>query len=164
MSGTVLWYRQDLRTADHVALVDASARGPVVPVFVWHPAGEGRWPVGGAQRWWLHHSLRALDADDRVRALARALGRGEGEVDGDRGAAHRVLHAIAGGGAVRTAVDRVGAATGRDDVVAAPAVDGVGPAAGGEEVVARPAGERVGAVAAGEPPEGTGGERRRERG
>jgi deoxyribodipyrimidine photo-lyase len=67
MSGTVLWYRQDLRTSDHEALADACAHGPVTPVFVWHPSGEGRWPPGGAQRWWLHRSLLALDADLRAR-------------------------------------------------------------------------------------------------
>ena len=64
---TVLWYRQDLRVSDHDALLDACARGAVVPVFVWHPAGEGNWPLGGAQRWWLDRSLRALDAELRAR-------------------------------------------------------------------------------------------------
>jgi deoxyribodipyrimidine photo-lyase len=64
---TVLWYRQDLRVSDHDALLDACSRGPVVPVFVWHPEGEGRWPQGGAQRWWLDRSLRALDAQLRER-------------------------------------------------------------------------------------------------
>jgi deoxyribodipyrimidine photo-lyase len=63
MTGTVLWYRQDLRTSDHEALVAACARGPVTPVFVWHPEGEGGWPLGAASRWWLDRSLRALEAD-----------------------------------------------------------------------------------------------------
>ena len=60
---TLVWFRQDLRTSDHDALLDACARGAVVPVFIWHPNSEGRWPIGGAQRWWLHHSLQRL-ADD----------------------------------------------------------------------------------------------------
>jgi deoxyribodipyrimidine photo-lyase len=64
---TVLWYRQDLRVSDHDALLDACARGTVVPVYVWHVSGEGNWPVGGAQRWWLDRSLRALDAELRAR-------------------------------------------------------------------------------------------------
>lgn len=63
MNVSILWYRQDLRTSDHAALAAACERGAVVPVFVWHPAGEGRWPIGGAQRWWLDGSLRALAAD-----------------------------------------------------------------------------------------------------
>ncbi len=60
---TVVWFRQDLRTSDHDSLLDACARGAVVPVFVWHPKTEGQWPIGGAQRWWLDRSLRRL-ADD----------------------------------------------------------------------------------------------------
>jgi deoxyribodipyrimidine photo-lyase len=32
-----------------------------VPVFVWAPPEEGDWPPGAASRWWLHHSLAALD-------------------------------------------------------------------------------------------------------
>jgi len=64
---SVLWYRQDLRVSDHDALLAACARGAVVPVFVWHPQGEGAWPMGGAQRWWLDGSLRALDGELRSR-------------------------------------------------------------------------------------------------
>lgn len=63
MTTTILWYRQDLRTADHDALLDACGRGSVVPVFIWDPVGEGNWPCGGAQRWWIDRSLRMLHAD-----------------------------------------------------------------------------------------------------
>ena len=62
-STTVLWYRQDLRVSDHDALLDACDRGPVVPVFVWNPDTEGAWAPGGASRWWLDRSLRALEAE-----------------------------------------------------------------------------------------------------
>ena len=87
---TVVWYRQDLRVRDHDALLDACARGPVVPVYCWHPEGEGAWPLGGAQRWWLDRSLRALarelesrgsrllvrsgDPADELASVARAAG------------------------------------------------------------------------------------------
>ena len=55
-SATIVWFRQDLRLQDNSALTAAVVRGaPVVPVFVWDEAGEGRWPMGGASRWWLHH-------------------------------------------------------------------------------------------------------------
>ncbi|MCF3648730.1 cryptochrome/photolyase family protein [Synoicihabitans lomoniglobus] len=61
-SPTIVWLRQDLRLADHPALAAAAARGgAVVPVYIWDEAGEGDWPLGGASRWWLHHSLAALD-------------------------------------------------------------------------------------------------------
>ena len=61
-SPTLVWFRHDLRVADHPALVAAVARNrAVIPVFIWSPEDEGRWPAGAASRWWLHHSLLALD-------------------------------------------------------------------------------------------------------
>jgi deoxyribodipyrimidine photo-lyase len=44
---TVVWFRRDLRLADHPALVEAARRGPVLPLFVvdpalWEPAGANR--------------------------------------------------------------------------------------------------------------------------
>ncbi|QDT00341.1 cryptochrome/photolyase family protein [Adhaeretor mobilis] len=59
-STTILWYRQDLRLADHPALLRAADRGTVLPVFIWAPEEEGDWPLGGASKWWLHHSLDSL--------------------------------------------------------------------------------------------------------
>ncbi len=60
-SPCLVWLRQDLRLADHPAFSAAVRRGgPVIPVFIWDPAGEGAFPPGGASRWWLHHSLAAL--------------------------------------------------------------------------------------------------------
>jgi len=35
---------------------------PIIPVFIWAPEEEGRWPYGAASRWWLHQSLAHLDA------------------------------------------------------------------------------------------------------
>ncbi|WP_395675336.1 cryptochrome/photolyase family protein [Inquilinus sp.] len=58
---TLLWFRQDLRLDDNPALAAAIRRGgPVIPVCILDPDGEGDWPPGGAARWWLHHSLAAL--------------------------------------------------------------------------------------------------------
>lgn len=63
MTPTLLWFRQDLRLQDNPALQAAVARGaPVIPVYILDDAGDGRWPAGGASRWWLHHSLASLDA------------------------------------------------------------------------------------------------------
>ncbi|MEZ5896052.1 MAG: deoxyribodipyrimidine photo-lyase [Parvularculaceae bacterium] len=55
----IVWFRADLRLGDNPAL-DAAARSdsPVIPVFVL-PC-DGLLAPGGAQRWWLHHSLLAL--------------------------------------------------------------------------------------------------------
>ena len=63
-TATVCWFRHDLRLADNNALSAACQRGlPVIPVFVWAPDEEGGWPPGAASRFWLHHSLAALDAE-----------------------------------------------------------------------------------------------------
>lgn len=59
----ILWFRQDLRVDDHPALCAAAANGRAVqPVFILDDAAEGEWVAGGAGRWWLHHSLAALQA------------------------------------------------------------------------------------------------------
>ncbi len=64
MSHTALvWFRHDLRLADHPALHRAAeGADAVVPVFIWTPEEEGEGVPGGAGRWWLHASLDALDA------------------------------------------------------------------------------------------------------
>ena len=51
---TIVWFRQDLRTSDNPALAAGAKRGAVVPLYVLDE--EGRRPLGGASRWWLHHS------------------------------------------------------------------------------------------------------------
>ena len=77
VSPTLLWFRQDLRLQDNPALNAAVARGgPVVPVYVLDDAAEGRWAPGGASRWWLHHSLAALDAALREKGSRLLLARG----------------------------------------------------------------------------------------
>lgn len=64
----IVWFRQDLRLQDNPALRAALDRGgPVVPLYILDAAGDGRWPIGGAARWWLHHSLASLDASLRER-------------------------------------------------------------------------------------------------
>ena len=58
----IVWFRHDLRLSDNPALAKAVESGnPVLPLYIEDPAGEGDWPDGGATRWWLHHSLAALD-------------------------------------------------------------------------------------------------------
>jgi deoxyribodipyrimidine photo-lyase len=57
----IVWFRDDLRLSDHAALHAACETGrAVLPVFVLDDASAGRWALGGASRWWLHHSLAAL--------------------------------------------------------------------------------------------------------
>ena len=76
-SGSLLWFRQDLRLADNPALLAAVRRGgPVIPVFIWSPEEEGRWQPGAASRWWLHQSLAQLDASLRQRGSRLIIRRG----------------------------------------------------------------------------------------
>jgi deoxyribodipyrimidine photo-lyase len=84
-SPVILWFRQDLRLQDNSALHAALARGgPVIPVYIWDEAGEGDWPAGGATKWWLHHSLVALDASLKERGSRLIVARGDsGEVLSD---------------------------------------------------------------------------------
>jgi len=58
----ILWFRQDLRLADNPALTAAAKSGaPILPVYVLDDENAGEWKMGGASRWWLHHSLKSLD-------------------------------------------------------------------------------------------------------
>ncbi len=62
MSVAIVWFRRDLRLTDNTALAEAMASADaVVPVYVHAPGEEGAWAPGAASRWWLHHSLQALD-------------------------------------------------------------------------------------------------------
>ena len=62
----LVWLRRDLRLADQPAFHAAAAGGvPVVPVYVLDDEGAGARRLGGASRWWLHHSLEALGRDLR---------------------------------------------------------------------------------------------------
>ena len=58
---SICWFRQDLRLADNSALVAAAARGQVLPVYILDDENAGSDRMGAASRWWLHHSLGALD-------------------------------------------------------------------------------------------------------
>jgi len=81
---TLLWFRLDLRLSDNPALDAAIDRGrPIVPVFVLDDADAGDWRPGGASRWWLHHSLAALDGElkDLGSILVLKRGTAESELD-----------------------------------------------------------------------------------
>ena len=84
MSIVICWFHLDLRLADHPALDAAIASGhAVVPVYVLDDEAAGDRAVGGASRWWLHHSLDSLGGD--LKALGSRLvllqGRAEDQLD-----------------------------------------------------------------------------------
>ena len=71
----ILWFRNDLRLADHPALHAALETGqPVVPVYVLDDGVP--WAPGGATRWWLHGSLASLEAALKQRGAGLVLRRG----------------------------------------------------------------------------------------
>jgi deoxyribodipyrimidine photo-lyase len=91
----LLWFRQDLRLADNPALTAAAERGaPIIAAYVLDDAAGGDWAIGGAARWWLHHSLAALAESLKALGVPLVL---------RRGAAAAVIPALAeeiGAGAV----------------------------------------------------------------
>ncbi|CAN5861614.1 deoxyribodipyrimidine photo-lyase [soil metagenome] len=80
MASSIVWFRNDLRLADNPALIAGLGSGrPVVPVYVLDDQTQGVRPLGGASRWWLHHSLQALDAGLRGLGSRLILRRGPAE-------------------------------------------------------------------------------------
>jgi deoxyribodipyrimidine photo-lyase len=78
MTAPVLfWFRQDLRLADNPGLALALASGhPVLPVYILDDETPGPWRIGAAARWWLHHSLAALERSLADRGAPLILRRG----------------------------------------------------------------------------------------
>ena len=66
---SLYWLRQDLRLADNPALSAAAAQGPVIFLHVLEDQSPGEWRMGGATRWWLHHSL--ADLGQRIEVVPR---------------------------------------------------------------------------------------------
>jgi deoxyribodipyrimidine photo-lyase len=58
---TIVWLRNDLRIADNPALTAAMRDGERVIALYIHEETAGVRAPGGAARWWLHHSLVALN-------------------------------------------------------------------------------------------------------
>ncbi|KLI63737.1 cryptochrome/photolyase family protein [Aurantiacibacter marinus] len=83
----IVWLRRDLRITDHPAFAAAAQAGPVIAVYVLDDDTPGDHKMGGASRWWLHHSLSALQKD---------LGRHNSKLILRRGTAAEELARLAG--------------------------------------------------------------------
>jgi deoxyribodipyrimidine photo-lyase len=82
----LVWFRDDLRVADHPALSAAVKSGsPVVCLYVLEENAPGVRPLGAAAKWWLAGSLRAL---------SEALAARGGELVLRRGATKTVIPAV----------------------------------------------------------------------
>jgi deoxyribodipyrimidine photo-lyase len=115
----ILWFRQDLRLADNLAVAAAAASDlPVIPVFILHEAADGR-PWGAASRWWLDKSLAALAKAIEARGSRLILRQGDPAViiprlvaeTGANGVVWNRLygsHAVARDTALKIALERSG--------------------------------------------------------
>jgi len=56
----IVWFRRDLRLSDNPALARAAQSGkPIIALYIYET--DISRPYGGASKWWLHHSLKALE-------------------------------------------------------------------------------------------------------
>jgi deoxyribodipyrimidine photo-lyase len=87
----IVWFRDDLRLSDHPALHEASKSGaPVICLYLFDEASRAAHlrPLGGAARWWLAQSLKALQTS------MRQIGAG-GDLVLRRGPAARIIPELA---------------------------------------------------------------------
>jgi deoxyribodipyrimidine photo-lyase len=81
-SPVIVWFRYDLRLSDHPALHAASETGaPLICVFILDEESAAlkpprSRPLGGASKWWLSQSLRALDTSLKTLGQTLVLRRG----------------------------------------------------------------------------------------
>lgn len=87
---TLVWFKRDLRTADHPALAWAAARGPVLPVHVVEPEFWALPDASGRQWGFVAESLEALRAD--LARLGQPLVIRRGEAVAVLGALHARHH------------------------------------------------------------------------
>lgn len=77
MAVTLVWFRDDLRISDNPALMAAAESGDdVVACYVLDEETDGMRPLGGASKWWLHHSLASLAEDLEDLGIPLVLRRG----------------------------------------------------------------------------------------
>ena len=78
-SPVIVWLRRDLRLSDQPAIAEAARKGPVIPVYILDDETPRHRAMGGASRWWLHHSLESLDAALREKGSRLILRRGRSD-------------------------------------------------------------------------------------
>jgi deoxyribodipyrimidine photo-lyase len=74
---SILWFKRDLRLADHPALACAAAAGPVVPLYIAEPEGWAQPDASGRQWAFVAEGLAELRADLAVLGQPLIVRRGE---------------------------------------------------------------------------------------
>ncbi|MCW8399278.1 DNA photolyase family protein [Legionella sp. PATHC038] len=75
MTIALVWFRRDLRLNDNPAFIEACSRHQfVIPLYIYD---EKNSVLGGAQAWWLHHSLTSLSNSLAQLGLNLILRKGE---------------------------------------------------------------------------------------
>ncbi len=72
-----LWFREDLRLSDQPAVHTAAETGAPIVAFYILDERSGLRALGGASRWWLHHSLAVLARDLAKRGCDLHVVRGD---------------------------------------------------------------------------------------
>lgn len=74
----IVWFRDDLRLSDHAALTAAARSGlPLICLYVLDDQRVNGRSLGGASRWWLAGSLRALDVSLKRHGQTLVLRKGD---------------------------------------------------------------------------------------
>ena len=82
MSLSLVLFQDNLRLADNPALASAIDAGDaILPLYILDDETPGAWRLGGASRWWLHHSLEALSR--ALKAIGGKLTLRHGETIGE---------------------------------------------------------------------------------
>jgi deoxyribodipyrimidine photo-lyase len=78
MKASLVWFRDDLRTADNPALLAAAGDGAAAALYVLDEESAGIRPLGGAAKWWLHRALEDLRDELAALGIPLILRRGAG--------------------------------------------------------------------------------------
>jgi deoxyribodipyrimidine photo-lyase len=74
----IVWFRNDLRIADNLALLKAGQNGaPIIAIYIYDSNSMGDWDYGAAQKYWLHHSLQSLKSDLKNLGIDLVLRKGD---------------------------------------------------------------------------------------